>query len=306
MKSVLTLVVPAGETLADAPGAETRAEDAARAAAEKLRGAGAAASPPERLGRGAWDLPFDAPDPSSAAAAAAEDLRERGLDSAVQPLGPRRRRRLLVADMESTVIENEMLDELAERVDARQRVAEITARAMNGELDFEAALAERVGLLKGLPATVIDDCRAAIRIDPGARVLVATLKAHGARAALVSGGFVSFAQRVADELGFDECRANRLEIRDGLLTGRTAGPVLDKGAKVQSLDRLCGELGIERAEAVTVGDGANDLPMLQAAGLGVSYRGKPAVAAAAPYRIEFGDLSTLLFYLGFHESSFVH
>ncbi|MEM1180269.1 MAG: phosphoserine phosphatase SerB [Acidobacteriota bacterium] len=218
-------------------------------------------------------------------------------DLAVRPADARPKR-LLVADMESTIIENEMLDELATLVGAGNRVAEITARAMNGELDFREALQERVGLLEGLPLADVEASRAKIRLDPGARVLVSTLRAEGFKTALVSGGFMRFAEPVAEELGFGHCQANRLEDRDGHLTGRVLEPVLDRDAKVAALDRFCGEYDLGRPDAVTIGDGANDLSMLQSSGLGVAYRGKPAVAAAAPQRLDHGDLSVLLYFLG--------
>lgn len=207
--------------------------------------------------------------------------------------------------MESTVIENEMLDELAQLVGAGEKVAAITARAMNGELDFRAALRERVGLLADLDASVLERCRGRIRIDSGARVLVATLKAHGVVTALVSGGFLCFAEPVAEELGFEHVQANRLELDSGRLTGRVLEPILDRDAKVQALEGLCRQYGLDRSEAVAIGDGANDLAMLGAAGFGVAYHGKPIVAEAAPQRIDAGDLSTLLYFLGYARESWV-
>ncbi len=223
------------------------------------------------------------------------------VDSALQGLEARRKR-LLIADMESTVIENEMLDELAEFVGARDQVAAITERAMNGELDFEAALEERVSLLTGLEEDVLRSCLDRIRIDPGAATLVATLKSHGVYTALVSGGFTFFADHVRDRLGFDESRANRLLTSDSKLTGRVGRPILDREAKVRALDELCEKLDLSPDNAVTVGDGANDLSMLKKSGLGVAYHGKPHVAEAADFRIDHGDLSTLLFFQGFPSS----
>jgi phosphoserine phosphatase len=221
------------------------------------------------------------------------------VDLAVQAAAGRRKS-LLVADMESTIIRNEMLDELADFVGVRPRVEEITRRAMNGELDFHQALTERVALLAGLSQDVLTDSFEKIRFNPGARTLVATCRAHGMYTALVSGGFTIFADWVRQRVGFDEARANVLEIEAGKLTGRAVEPILDRDAKVRALDELCRRLGLDADDAVTVGDGANDLPMLQAAGLGTAYHGKPAVAAAAPFRIDHGDLTTLLFYMGFH------
>jgi phosphoserine phosphatase len=204
--------------------------------------------------------------------------------------------------MESTVIANEMLEELAEFVGLRERVERITTRAMNGELDFHASLVERVALLRGLPEQVLHDCLERIRFDPGAHILVATLKAHGVPCALVSGGFTFFAEWVAARVGFEFCCANHLLIENGLLAGTVAEPILDKGAKLSKLVELTEGRGLLPADAATVGDGANDLPMLLAAGLGVAYHGKPAVAAAARFRVDHGDLSTLLYFQGYRRS----
>ena len=223
------------------------------------------------------------------------------VDSAIQKLDGRRKK-LLVADMESTVIENEMLDELAEFVGVRDRVAAITERAMNGELDFEAALEERVSLLTGLDESVLTSCLDLIRIDSGAATLVATLKSGGVYTALVSGGFTFFADHIRERLGFDESRANRLLTADSKLTGQVGRPILDREAKVQALDELCGKLDLSPADAVTVGDGANDLSMLKKSGLGVAFHGKTHVAEAADFRIDHGDLSTLLFFQGYPSS----
>ena len=212
---------------------------------------------------------------------------------------PQRRKKLLVADMESTVIGNEMLDELADWVGEGQRIAEITARAMNGELDFRQALRQRVGLLAGLSAEVLDQAAERIRIDPGAATLVATLRHHGVRTVLCSGGFTVYTGRIAEQLGFDTHSANRLEIREGKLTGAVLDPILDRDAKVATLRRHCAELGIGPEDVVAVGDGANDLPMLELAGLGVAFHAKPAVLAAAQNSICHGDLSALLYYQGY-------
>ncbi len=229
----------------------------------------------------------------------------RPLDWALQPAHSRRKR-LLVADMESTIIEQEMLDELADYVGLRDKIAGITERAMRGELDFEAALNERVGLLAGLEASVLDDVAKRITYMPGARALIATMKANGAYCALVSGGFTVFTARVAAELGFDEHQANTLELADGKLTGRVVPPILGREAKLAALKRLCTTLGIEADSAICVGDGANDLAMLEAAGLGVAFHAKPKVreaAAAFPNGngaiITHGDLTALLYLQGF-------
>ena len=207
--------------------------------------------------------------------------------------------------MEATIIENEMLDELADFIGRRAEVAEITRRAMNGELDFAAALRERVGLLRGIPARVLDEAAARIRIMPGARELVATMRAHGAATALVSGGFTVFAERVARELGFDRVSANRLAIADGVIAGTVAAPIAGAGAKRAALLALAAERGVAPEAALAVGDGANDLPMLQAAGLGVAFRAKPAVAAAARWRIDHADLRALLYAQGYRKTEIV-
>ncbi len=208
---------------------------------------------------------------------------------------------MLVADLESTIIENEMLDELADFVGMRAEVAEITRRAMNGELDFAAALAERVALLKGLPVSVLDDAARRIRVMPGARALVATSRAAGVRTALVSGGFTVFAEPVAASLGFDRVVANRLDIAEGRIAGTVRTPLVDRDAKRDALVALAAQEGVPIAATLAVGDGANDLPMLLAAGLGVAFHAKPAVAAAARWRIEHADLTALLYAQGYRK-----
>ena len=193
-----------------------------------------------------------------------------GVDAVVMPTD-NRRKRLLVADMESTMIENEMLDELADFLGLRERIAGITARAMNGELDFAAALNERVGLLAGLPVARLDEAARRIRYMPGGATLIATMKAHGAACALVSGGFTHFTGIVKQALGFAFEAANVLKHDGRTLAGTVEPPILGKEAKLATLERLCQENGLSLADAITVGDGANDLPMLKAAGLGVAF-----------------------------------
>lgn len=246
----------------------------------------------------ACDLPIDG-NARHAEQAARVIVGAAAVDVLVQPAGPYRRKRLLVADLESTIIENEMLDELADFVGLRAHVADITRRAMNGELDFAAALAERVALLKGLPATMLAEAATRIRIAAGARELLATARRAGVRTALVSGGFTCFAEPIAAELGFDRVVANRLEVADGRIVGTVAPPIVTRETKCEALQALAAEYGVPLAATLAVGDGANDLPMLMAAGLGVAFRAKPVVAAAARWRIDHADLTALLYAQGY-------
>jgi phosphoserine phosphatase len=217
-----------------------------------------------------------------------------------------RRKKLLIADMDSTMIGQECIDELAAEVGLKDRVAAITARAMNGEIAFEPALRERVALLKGLDSTVIEQVIAnRITLTPGGIALVRTMKANGAYTALVSGGFTSFTARVAAMIGFDENRANILLEQDGRLTGEVAEPILGRQAKVDALNELTTRLNISPADAIAVGDGANDLGMLHLAGSGVAIHAKPAVAAEAKIRIDHGDLSALLYLQGYRKTDFM-
>ncbi len=206
-----------------------------------------------------------------------------------------RRKRLLIADMDSTIINVECIDELADFAGFRAEVAAITDSAMRGEIDFEGALVARVALLKGLPEADLARCYAErVRLNPGARVLVRTMAEAGALTALVSGGFSYFTERVARAAGFDRQQANTLLARDGRLTGEVARPILGREAKFAALQRFAAEAGITAAEAIAVGDGANDLEMVRAAGLGVAYHARPALAAAANVRLEHSDLTALL------------
>ena len=208
--------------------------------------------------------------------------------------------------MDSTVIGVECIDEIADYAGVKDRVGAITERAMAGEIGFEGALTERVALLAGLPETVLEQVmEARIRLDPGARVLVRSMAAEGAETALVSGGFTWFTERVAAAAGFSEHRANRLEIADGRLTGRVAPPILGQAAKREALEALAARTGAGLAGALAVGDGANDAAMVAAAGLGVGYRPKPALAATADAVIRHGDLSALLHLQGWHADAFV-
>jgi phosphoserine phosphatase len=234
----------------------------------------------------------------AAEATARQAIGGAAIDVLVQPAAGRRKR-ILVADLESTIIENEMLDELADFVGRRAEVAEITRRAMNGELDFAAALAERVELLKGLPEAVLDEAASRIRLMPGARALLLTSRAAGVRTALVSGGFTVFAERVAAELGFDRVIANRLDIAAGRIAGTVAEPIVTRDTKRDALLTLAAECALPRSATLAVGDGANDLPMIEAAGIGIAFRAKPAVAAVARWRIDHASLTALLYAQGY-------
>ncbi|MGO6846776.1 phosphoserine phosphatase SerB [Rhizobium ruizarguesonis] len=217
-----------------------------------------------------------------------------------------RRKKLLIADMDSTMIGQECIDELAAEVGLKEKVATITARAMNGEIAFEPALRERVALLKGLPISVVDEVIAKrITLTPGGAELIATMKSKGHYTALVSGGFTVFTSRIAATLGFDENRANTLLEDGGILSGFVAEPILGKQAKVDALNEISARLGISPEEAIAVGDGANDLGMLHLAGAGVALHAKPAVAAEAQMRINHGDLTALLYIQGYRKTDFV-
>jgi len=233
------------------------------------------------------------------------DLQQKQVDLVIQHAGGRRKK-MLLADMDSTMIEQECIDELADVAGVGDHVKDITARAMNGELDFEGALTERVALLKGLDASVIDTVLASrITYMPGGRTLLSTMKASGAHCVLVSGGFTAFTAQVAADLGFDENRANTLLIEDGKLTGDVARPILGRAAKVQALDEITARLGIAEADVIAAGDGANDLGMLGRAGFGVALHAKPSVAEQCDIRINHGDLTALLFLQGYSGDSFV-
>ncbi|HEY0144797.1 MAG TPA: phosphoserine phosphatase SerB, partial [Methylovirgula sp.] len=247
----------------------------------------------------AADIFFDAPASAGLLSALRAGLAETRIDVFVQPVA-HRRKKLLLADMDSTMIEQECLDELADFAGLRDHVAPITARAMRGEIAFEPALRERVALLEGLGIGVIDKIGAhRVTLTPGAKTLVATMRAHGAFSVLVSGGFTAFTEKIAAMIGFDDHVANALGVAGGRLTGRVEEPILGRAAKREILEAFCRKLDISAEETLAVGDGANDLDMLEGAGLGVAFHAKPAVAAAAQARIDHCDLTALLYAQGY-------
>jgi phosphoserine phosphatase len=259
---------------------------------------------PTWLADDACDLVLDATSPTLAEAAARAVIGDAEIDVLVQPV-TNRRKRLLVADMESTIIENEMLDELADFIGLRQKVSDITRRAMNGELDFTAALEARVGLLAGLPDRVLEEAAGRIRLRTGARQLIATMRSARAVTALVSSGFMVFAEPVAVELGFDHVVANRLDLTAGRIAGTVTPPIVTGESKRDTLLALASEHAVPLRQSMTVGDGANDLPMLAAAGIGIAFHAKPVVASSARWRLDHADLTGLLYAQGYRKEEIV-
>jgi len=254
----------------------------------------------------AVDIPFTSTDDVKTIAdhlrAARGDL---PIDIVVQPQADRRKK-LLLADMDSTMIGQECIDELADFAGLKAHVARITERAMRGEIAFEPALRERVALLKGLPVDVVDETlQDRITLTPGGRELVGTMRAHGAYTCLVSGGFTLFTEKVGAMIGFQENRANTLLVEDGKLSGAVVEPILGREAKLATLVELREAFDLDNLDTLVVGDGANDLGMIQQAGMGIAYHAKPAVAAAATVRIDHGDLTALLYAQGYKRSEFV-
>ena len=300
MRFVATLIGPAPGSLT-----ETRIKGAQRA----LSALGAHVAASDWLAPGeAADIAFDNIDPDQADAAIRRTLDEAPIDCITQQI-EQRRKRLLIADMESTIIEQEMLDEIADLKGIKPEIADITARAMNGEIDFVGALNARVALLAGLPESAIDRLLARITFTPGAAALVRTMRARGARTLLVSGGFTLFADRVAATLGFDLVSANVLEFSGAsgarVLTGKVAPPIRDRADKLDKLTEQSGRYRIPLTETIAVGDGANDVPMLLAAGLGVAFHAKPAVKQAVRARIDHAGLAALLYAQGYRTAEIV-
>jgi phosphoserine phosphatase len=295
MELVLTLVSPDG----------AQNQVAAHRILEALAGVGAGVKAPVLLGHGAAELPMVGVTLDEARRVTAESMGDAPVDWCVQPAAGRKKR-LLIADMDSTIINVECIDELADFAGVKDRVSEITERAMRGELDFEAALRERVAMLKGLPLADLQrayDER--VRLNPGARTLVRTMTAQGAKAFLVSGGFSFFTSRVARAAGFDANRANTLVEAGDVLAGTVGEPILGREAKLAALTEEAANLGVPLSATLAVGDGANDLAMIEASGLGVAYRAKPIVAAQAHAKVDHADLTALLYFQGYTEAEFV-
>jgi phosphoserine phosphatase len=296
MQSVLTLITDPAR--ADISPRHVEVVSAA------LLAAGAEIAAVDWLDEGtACDVVFTGPSPEVARQSVLDAIAAPTFDIAVQPRQGRRKD-LLVIDMDSTVVSGETIDALADRANVRDAVAEITARAMAGDLQFAAALRERVALLKNLGTDAMVETAAAVKLNPGARTLVATMRAHGAFSVLVSGGFKFITSRVALVLGCDAEEANRLEIVDGSLTGRIIEPILDPVAKLAALERHARDRRIPLAETLAAGDGANDLPMIQGAGLGVAYHAQPVLREAAEVTIDHGDLTALLYLQGYRGREF--
>jgi len=227
------------------------------------------------------------------------------IDAVLQADHDTRRKQLLCADMDSTLIEQEGLDLIAAHIGLQEETAAITERAMCGEIDFAASLTERVSLLKGLDASKLDDTFAQLSHTPGARTLVQTMRDNGAKCILISGGFTCFADKIAEQLGCDEAHSNILDIKDGKLAGTVTPPIVDSARKREILLSEQEERHLSPGQILAVGDGANDIPMLQSAGMGVAFRAKPATEAATQYRIRYNDLHALLYIQGYDEDSFV-
>jgi phosphoserine phosphatase len=247
----------------------------------------------------AYELTISGGDPAPLREKLAAVASDCGVDLAVQPAGlVRRGKRLVVFDVDSTLVQGEVVDELAERAGVGEQVAQVTAAAMRGELEFAASLRARVELLAGLPVSALDDVRARMTLMPGARTLLRTLRRMGCSIGLVSGGFTHIVEPLAADLGLDFAAANVLEIEDGRLTGRLLGPIVDRAGKAEALRRFAAEAGVPLPQTVAVGDGANDLDMIAVAGLGVAFNAKPAVRAAAAASVNVPFLDALLFLLG--------
>jgi len=291
MNNVLTLIT-AAEALDDGIVA---------CALGALKGLGAETAAPDWLSPGeACDVPFQGPPVSNAVQGALKGV---PVDLCCGPIEGRRKK-LLIADMDSTIITSETLDELADLAGKGDETAAITKRSMLGEIEFADALRERLAILKGMPETLINEALAGVILSPGAETLVRTMAAHGAHTALVSGGFTPFTQAVAAMAGFHDNFANHFDFIEGQLSGNAVEPILGPEAKLETLKRLADESGIPITDTLAVGDGANDVPMIRAAGLGIAHYGKPITLEAADARINHTDLTAVLFMQGYRRSEF--
>ncbi|MBX3453076.1 phosphoserine phosphatase SerB [Ferrovibrio sp.] len=297
MQNLLTLIVdPHGSALSE------RMVGAVR---DALALAGAKVAKPDWLDQGiACDIGYERLGREAVIKAAETALRGAPVDLLLVD-AENRRKKVLVADMESTIIRNEMIDELAEIANLGPGIADITRRAMNGELNFDTALRERVALLKGLPDDLLDRAGSNIKLMPGASTLLRTLKHHGVYCALVSGGFDHYTRRIQAELGFDEQQANHLVVTFDKLAGTVREPILGRDAKLQAMQRIATQQGVTDADCLTVGDGANDLSMLLAAGMGIAFRAKPNVRAQARLNVRHGDLTALLYAQGYRRADII-
>ncbi len=297
MDQTLTLIAAEGRAALD-----VALVDSLRKTLERL---GGESESPVWLAPGmACDVAFSMLDSEQAAAAGWQFFSGKAVDVLAQPTAERRKK-LLVADMDSTMVTGETLDELADQVGLKEKVSAITARAMNGELDFKEALDERVGLLKGLSVTALEETWERVVYTPGARTLVQTMKMNGAYTILVSGGFKFFTSRVREDCGFDLDLSNELLVKKKKLTGKVGMPIIGKNVKPDTLIKAAAERKLPLSQTLAVGDGANDLEMIKAAGLGVAFHAKPVVAAQARVRIEHGDLTALLYAQGYRKDEFV-
>ncbi len=291
-------------TLITSPDRADLAPSAVDSLRDRVTNAGGTASGSQWLAPEiACDVMVDGLDLAHVRSLAAEAAAEAGVDAVVQP-AEGRRKNLLIADMDATIVIGETLDELAAQAGLKDRISEITARAMRGEIDFEGALRERVGMLKGLPVSALQETLESISLMPGARTLVQTMRAHGAYTVLVSGGFRFFTSRIAAAVGFHQDQANDLLIENEQLTGKVAEPILGREAKLEALRRFAAETGTPLSGTMATGDGANDLAMIRAAGLGVAFHAKPVVEAEAPAAIRHGDLTALLYMQGYRSADF--
>lgn len=289
--------------IADPQRADLTSDKVARVRA-KLASDGIEIDDPQWLDDGlACDIYFQGMSLTASRAIAREIAAGADFDLVIQPREDRRKK-LLIADMDSTIVTGETLDDLAAHAGLKEQISEITARAMRGEIDFKDALRERVGKLKGLSVDALSTTLSATRLTRGARTLVQTMKAQGAYTVLVSGGFKFFTTEIASQVGFHEEQANDFVIEEGLLTGDVVEPILDKDAKLRALKRFAAARDLPIAATLATGDGANDLPMIAAAGLGVAYHAKPIVEAEAPASIRWGDLTALLYVQGYSKAEF--